>query len=442
MAALHQLEQFTGHNQFVTKDFLQGLLGPQSLQVERRKLTKGEWDIIFNQISSLLYILATAHGNHSTTTTCVLRVLEYLIRRYDIHATKETAHLLLLTTLPQHESSFFTRILQLVDLHSLPLWNWLRPYAATGAPPLSRSAVASRASKDDALLVQLLQLAKDIATVSTTTQSSSSSSRILSFVGATVAEALSKQATTGNQGSMISEQTVRNILPYILSACGGDDVSTSNKPQQQLFLKCPEWRNLGFILTTILSENCTLGYAAREVIAVTMAKGSLLLDTGVYQEDNINHDYDNEALEAATDILLAISAFLIPNTYKYYSVDENNNFVGVRLLKTSTSKVQKGNTAAAAAENDTVIGCELPKSTYLALCRHRLLASAFSNAVEGRNIDVTTLMAAFIGRALSYLSNEKDGKRLGSQIIQSLVSITIKKNKNRILHLFVQSFQS
>jgi len=324
----------------------------------------------------------------------------------------------------------------LVDLHSLPLWNWLRPYAANGAPPLPRSAVAIRASKDDALLVQLLQLAKDMATISI---SGYNASRVLSFVGATVSEALARQATTttttsgvNNQSGtrMVSEQTVRHILPYLLSACGGEPDETSTKhPSQghQLFLRCPEWRNLGFILTTVLSDHCILGYAAREVIAVTMAKGSLLLDAALRQDD----DYDEEeALEAATDSLLAISAFLIPNsTSAFFSGHiEHDNFVGIHLLNTSAShhkvsKKKKNTTKHTNNDTTTIIGCELPKSTYLALCRHPLLARAFSNAVEGRNIDITSFIAAFIKRAISYLPDEKDGKRLGSQIIELLVSL-------------------
>lgn len=425
----------TGNNQFVSHDILYGLLGPQSVQVERRKLTKGEWDTVCNQISSLLYRLSTAHDDgYTSASSCVLRILEYLIRRYDVHATKETAHLLLLTSLPHHESKFFTRILQLVDLHSLPLWNWLRPYAANGAPPLPRSAVAARASKDDALLVQLLQLAKDMATIST---SGFNASRIISFVGATVSEALARQATTTTSGSnnpsgtrMVSEQTVRHILPYLLSACGGEPDEISSKHPSQvhhiLFLSCPEWRNLGYILTTVLSDYCILGYAAREVIAVTMAKGSLLLDNALRQKDDCDEE---EALEAATDSLLAISAFLIPNSTTTFLSDhsDHDNFVGIHLLNTSTSHhkvtMKKNSTKPTTDTTTTIIGCELPKSTYLALCRHRLLGRAFSNATEGRNIDITSLLAAFIKRAISYLSDEKDGKRLGSQIIELLVRI-------------------
>jgi hypothetical protein len=263
-------------------------------------------------------------------------------------------------------------------------------------------------------------------------------SRIFSFVGATVSEALARQATTtatsgvNNQSGtrMVSEQTVRHILPYLLSACGGGEPGeTSNKHSSQghhLFLRCPEWRNLGFILTTVLSDHCILGYAAREVIAVTIAKGSLLLDTALGQDD----EYDEEeALEAATDSLLAISAFLIPNsTSTFFSGHiEHDNFVGIHLLNTSAShhKVPKKKNTTKPTNDDTttIIGCELPKSTYIALCRHPLLARAFSNAVEGRNIDITSFIAAFIKRAISYLSDEKDGKRLGSQIIELLVSI-------------------
>lgn len=386
----------TGNDRFTSREIFHGLFGPQSLQLEKRRLAKAEWQTIHNQISSLLYCLAAAHSSEETQSSssgsaAVLRVMEYLLRRYDIHVS--SPHLLLLTCLPQHEAPFFARILQLVDLSAMPMWTWLRPYAAAGAPPLSRSAIANRASKDDALLVELLQLAKDIA------MSESSSSRILSFVAATVAEALSKQAK-GGTSSQLSEQTVRNVLPFVLSACGGGGEDVTEK--QPLFLCCREWRGLGYILATVISENCTLGSAAREVIAVTMAKGALLID----KECDKNQE---DHLEAATDTFLALSAFLIQNNDNR----SNENLAGITLLKPKS-----------VADEDapkTIIGCELPRSTFLALCRHRLLASALGNAVQERNIDITGFLAAILGRAISHLSDERDGKRLGTQIIQSLV---------------------
>lgn len=395
IAALRQLEVLTGNDRFTSREIIHGLFGPQSLQLEKRRLAKAEWQTIHNQISSLLYCLAAAHSSEETQSSssgsaAVLRVMEYLLRRYDIHVS--SPHLLLLTCLPQHEAPFFARILQLVDLSAMPMWTWLRPYAAAGAPPLSRSAIANRASKDDALLVELLQLAKDIA------MSESSSSRILSFVAATVAEALSKQAR-GGTSSQLSEQTVRNVLPFVLSACGGGGEDVAEK--QPLFLCCREWRGLGYILATVISENCTLGSAAREVIAVTMAKGALLIDK---EGDNNQEDH----LEAATDTILALSAFLIQNNDNR----SNENLAGITLLKPES--------VAEEETPKTIIGCELPRSTFLALCRHRLLASALGNAVQERNIDITGLLAAILGRAISYLSDERDGKRLGSQIIQSL----------------------
>ena len=54
-------------------------------------------------------------------------MLEYLIRRYSVHVYSPRAFLLAL--LPNHESPYFRRALQLVNVAEDGLLRWLRSYA-------------------------------------------------------------------------------------------------------------------------------------------------------------------------------------------------------------------------------------------------------------------------------------------------------------------------
>ena len=77
------------------------------------------------------------------TLVAALSVIEYLIRQYQIHANHLTAGRLLYTLLPLQVvrptayPGVFGRVLSLVDLQELGL-TFLRPYAARGAPPVTR----------------------------------------------------------------------------------------------------------------------------------------------------------------------------------------------------------------------------------------------------------------------------------------------------------------
>ena len=90
-------------------------------------------------------------GDNNPIVLASLQIIEYLLRRYDIHARPNMASLLLQTFLPLQvcyptstTSSIFSRIVALVDLQSVPVWTFLRPLAARGAPPLSRVGLAKR----------------------------------------------------------------------------------------------------------------------------------------------------------------------------------------------------------------------------------------------------------------------------------------------------------
>ena len=215
------------------------------------------------QLNGLMKWLGTVLGESSSHLTSALHVLEYLLRRYDVHVRNAEA-LLVYCGLPYHDQPFFLRLLQLLDLtQQQQTFLFLRPFApvqkkkkkstttTNNQDPLTpaRSLLAKRVAKDKALLKLVCQIA-DNAACGPYNQGRRGVAHCIRFAGAVLAEGMALQAR--DKGTL-EEATVRVLLPYIAKACRGTTNRTDNND---------EWRGFGYVLATCLTEHCQLGPTA------------------------------------------------------------------------------------------------------------------------------------------------------------------------------------
>jgi hypothetical protein len=219
---------------------------------ERALLTPAANEKVDKILESLLYRLSlrmgSAANNSKTTTASCLHIVEFLLRQYDMHLRPKTASAALLVMLPLHEEPYFLRLVQLIDLASMPAWSFLRPYAIPGAK-LARQVISKQASKDTALLREVCRLTQRNSKLPNHAQS-------LSFAAAVVVEALTLQAQ--NFGSM-EERTCQTILPYVVGACR----QSGNEGYQ----------NWGHIIASAIVETSALAEEPRQVLVTSILQG-------------------------------------------------------------------------------------------------------------------------------------------------------------------------
>lgn len=127
------------------------LFGAASMDTNRELMTEADNVLLDQQIEHLLqclsaYLLQPAAHN----------VLEWLVRRYRVHV--YNSMMLLECFLPYHNTKVFARMLQLINIKSLPAhWNFLLNLQKAGAP-LSREALVARCARDASLLRAVLGL--------------------------------------------------------------------------------------------------------------------------------------------------------------------------------------------------------------------------------------------------------------------------------------------
>ena len=168
--ALSNLSELTGNETF---NALKAKLVNNDVQTERRHLTKLQNEELDENLFHLLNLISTCCDPGSNTSVHALHVLEFLIRRYEIHARRNTASVLISRMLPYHEAPFFLKILQLIDLADVAasVFLFLRPYvvhnkdASSSVPKVERRLLAKQVAKDDSLLRLFLDLAKNAARV-------------------------------------------------------------------------------------------------------------------------------------------------------------------------------------------------------------------------------------------------------------------------------------
>ena len=133
----------------------EGLLSEHRLKYERGTSSAAANAEVDKGVCRLLDLMATmavhtppppgdkADLGDNPTMVAALRVIEYLIRQYRIHANHLTAGRLLHTLLPLQVvrptayPGVFGRVMSLVDLQELG-WTFLRLFVSRGAPPVTR----------------------------------------------------------------------------------------------------------------------------------------------------------------------------------------------------------------------------------------------------------------------------------------------------------------
>jgi hypothetical protein len=170
----------------------------------------------------------------------------------------------------------------LIDLQSLPQWTFLRPFAASGAPPLSRVNLIKRVAKDDALVCiigNIGKVAKDICILEGAVMKDEviidgggekgkgggvcvvrrGISTLISFSASILVETLYQQSKS-QEGSVksggaitsgVQESMVRKILPLVLSALKSSSSSGSDDDNDVMY--CPEWKEWGRLLASTLA---------------------------------------------------------------------------------------------------------------------------------------------------------------------------------------------
>eukprot|EP00560_Eucampia_antarctica_P010144 CAMPEP_0197829054 /NCGR_PEP_ID=MMETSP1437-20131217/5528_1 /TAXON_ID=49252 ORGANISM="Eucampia antarctica, Strain CCMP1452" /NCGR_SAMPLE_ID=MMETSP1437 /ASSEMBLY_ACC=CAM_ASM_001096 /LENGTH=2516 /DNA_ID=CAMNT_0043430531 /DNA_START=271 /DNA_END=7821 /DNA_ORIENTATION=+ len=366
VSSLQQLQAIDSF--YASSSVMSTLCGPHSLRYERGLNTNASNTQTDQLLRQLLLNIATVLGDDDKWKIPALHVLEYILRRYDVHI--HLASHLLLCTLPQHESPLFSRILQLVDLTSISShWLFLRPYAAPGVNPIPRSIIAKWTGNDnhEEFMVQLCQFAQQVASVHHQQGNNNvrrGISLILSFVAAVLVEAI---ITSSNRSQSIKDSTVRALLPHILDAVQGKHI------------ECADWRSFGYVLISTLLDNCTLNNDVKEVLATSILKGVIPTSTAIAlsSSDKINngHELNNasiQTLENVANAIVAVLSILI----KIENHDDKN----------------------------LLLGYNMPMSTYRAMVKlHHLLPSTLGFLFDERNLDVKPVLSSLLSISIPRL---------------------------------------
>ena len=345
-----QQQQLWNDAQFINTQ--NGLLSLHNLNnFERGTSTLQENELVDASIVQLLKLLMTMvtecipppsssssddiniiNSNNPILLSC-LHIIEYLLRKYEIHTRPLTSSMLLQTILPLqiiHPSSYYTqlfkRVISLMDLTLLPTWTFLRPYVAQSAPSVNRNMLSKFVAKDDSLALCIANIGKygmeicikecklrmdeekedndmmmmqvdddgeggmmDNDNSKARTNSTGALivrrgiSSLISFSASTLVEAIhiqssSKDAGIGGGGG-VQESLVRVLYPLVLSACkSGGCGSSSSGSGDGLYYYCPEWKEWGRILTSTISILCPLKHDAKIGLCDAIVDGLPLVE--------------------------------------------------------------------------------------------------------------------------------------------------------------------
>lgn len=308
--------EFIGHNG--------GLLSQHNLSYERGMATSQQNKEIDESIQKLLRLIGTmimeippqelsqgggddSNDNVNPIVLSCLQIIEYLLRKYEIHARPNTASMLLQTFLPlqvcyptSNTASIFSRIVSLIDLQSVPTWTFLRPFAARGAPPLSRVGLAKRVAKDDALVGVIASIGKvgrDVCLMESDEMRNEmvvdgqeeggggacvvrrGISTLISFSASILVEALYHQSKSQEGGVKsggaitpgVQESMVRKILPLVLAALKSGAENENDDDNMTMY--CPEWKEWGRLLASTLALLSPLNDNVKEALCNGAAEG-------------------------------------------------------------------------------------------------------------------------------------------------------------------------
>ena len=293
--------------------------------------------------TSLTHLLTCLSTCYPLNGDACLHVLEYLLRRYNIHVT--AADTLLMTVLPHAEDFpvLFHRVLQLVNIVATPCWMWLRPYARTGSdrpPPPPRHVVAKHAFRNTALLHQICTLTQTVAHLESSNHSHGhrGRSQLLSWSATLLVQGLVQLQTTQHQQHQL-EPILRSLLPFCVAACS---TSSGNR----------EWTVWGHVVSSAVAETMELAPAVQQVLSCSILKGAL-----ASIQKKKSGDSQQELVVVSSDALVAVMAVCLPlhnNTTSLWNATHETFATDLWL------------------PYPTVLGQILQLQDYLPLCLHHL----------------------------------------------------------------------
>jgi hypothetical protein len=338
---------------------------------ERALLTSAENEELDKKLQDILFRLAVwMTSKQKTTTTTCLHVVEYLLRRYDIHIRPNTASSILLATLPCHEEPFFLRLLQLMDLANLPTWAFLRPYAAPGAK-LSRHVLSQQVSKDTALLREICRLTQRNSKLPNASSS-------LSFTAAVLVEAMTLQ--TRQYGSM-NEKTCQAIVPSVMAAC--------SQSSSEAF------QNWGHVLVSSIVESSVLAEEPRNVLVTSILQGIATAEHAVKE-------------------VVVLNGLMVVLTILAQPLDgiETTPFVLPILQQQRQRLSTSSSSSSAAVPRSSYVPYPMDKSIVQALLRVDRLAARLGrlHSTEGI-VQILDWVASILVVTWRRLSKKKEGKK-------------------------------
>lgn len=344
---LQRQQQLWNDAQFINTQ--NGLLSLNNLNnFERGTSTLQENELVDASIVQLLKLLMTMvtecipppsssssendYINSNPILLSCLHIIEYLLRKYEIHTRPLTSSMLLQTILPLqiiYPSSYtqlFKRVISLMDLTLLPTWTFLRPYVAQGAPSVNRNMLSKFVAKDDSLALcianigkygmeicikecklrmeeekeedynnMMVQIDDDGGVMDNNSKVTNTTgalivrrgiSSLISFSASTLVEAIHIQSSSkdaGIGGGGVQESLVRVLYPLVLSACkSGGSGSSSSGYGDGLYYYCPEWKEWGRILTSTISILCPLKHDAKIGLCDAIVDGLPLVELSLH----------------------------------------------------------------------------------------------------------------------------------------------------------------
>lgn len=341
-------------------------------------------------IQDLLTFLSTILAEASTTVeaTPCFHVLEYLLRRYNIHVECMEEFLWTLIPTAGRFPAVFFRALQLVDLASNQSYVWMRSYAADvendedqrkkmgnqkgndGSVSLSsrippRRLLAQHVMKKIDILGRVCRLATAVSKWHTNDESEARSgiAHILSYTAALVVEGLAWVRTQPDVDRQLRENVLRTLFPTVLAACADS--------------KLEDWRGWGHVIASVVTETMEL---------TPKALGNLT--THMFEAIN-----DSSPLSVKGDVVAAIISVLFP--YGATSLAHDNELSAFLPLL-----------------NGSVLGCHhLPLVTRSACLHAPYLPVVLGHLYNDRNIVVTPFVVAI---CVANLRVQDDGDSTGA----------------------------
>ncbi|GAX11536.1 U3 small nucleolar RNA-associated protein 10 [Fistulifera solaris] len=167
-------------------------------------------------------------------------VLEYLLRRYELHVSHFEDLLWTLWPSADQYPAIFLRALKCIDLGEHPSYMWLRAYTTSETIP-PRQQLSQHVMKHKDLL-------KKVCTWSNLVADLSGAASVLSFTAAILVEGL---AWTRKQAQEDLEGISKIIFPTVLSACVGAS---------------QEWKGWGWVVSSVLVETMPLSSKYLEIL--------------------------------------------------------------------------------------------------------------------------------------------------------------------------------